>query len=90
ATTPVRQLYFVVQTMLMDPSNAGMTAELYKHLSFRTRQAVADETIQDNIDVADKKVNEGRYFDALRQLRNCFSREEKVDQKAQQNDEEAA
>lgn len=75
ATTPVRQLYFVVQTMLMDPANAGMTAELYKHLSFRTRQATNDETARAQIDQADRKVTEGRFFDALKHLRSCFALE---------------
>jgi flagellar protein FlbT len=75
ATTPVRQLYFVVQTMIMDPANAGMTAELYKHLSFRTRQTIGDEATLAQIDLADRKVMEGRYFDALKQLRSCFASE---------------
>ena len=75
ATTPIRQLYFVVQTMLMDPANAGMTAELYKHLSFRVQQETEDETIKTTIDIADKKVSDGRYFDALKHLRSCFSSE---------------
>lgn len=75
ATTPVRQLYFIVQTMLMDPANAGMTAELYKHLSFRTRQATDQELVKQQIDLADQKVAEGRYFDALKQLRACFGSE---------------
>jgi len=73
ATTPVKQLYFVVQTMLMDPANAGMTAELYKHLSFRVQQEADSETVKSAIDMADKKVSDGRYFDALKHLRSCFS-----------------
>jgi len=76
ATTPERQLYFVVQSMLMDPVNAAMTAELYKHLSFRTRQQITDETLGQQIDSADRKVAEGRYFDALKILRGCFSQPE--------------
>ena len=72
ATTPERQLYFVVQSMLMDPNNAGMTTELYKHMSFRTRQGTLDESIAKQIDLADRKVAEGRYFDALKLLRYCF------------------
>lgn len=73
ATTPLKQLYFIVQTMLMDPGNAGMTLELYKHLSFRTREALPGQTMKSQIDVSDKKVAEGRYFDALKCLRNCFA-----------------
>jgi flagellar protein FlbT len=75
ATTPLKQLYFIVQTMLMDPANAGMTLELYKHLSFRTREALPDPGTRSQIDISDKKVTEGRYFDALKCLRNCFAAE---------------
>jgi flagellar protein FlbT len=75
ATTPMRQLYFVVQSMLIDPANAGMTAELYKHLSFRTREGSADDGVKAQIDLADRKVSEGRYFDALKHLRSCFPSE---------------
>lgn len=78
ATTPVKQLYFIVQTMLMEPANAGMTAEVYKHLSFRTRQAIEDHHVRCQIDLADRKVGEGRYFDALKHLRSCFSTEKKT------------
>lgn len=90
ATTPVRQLYFIVQTMLMDPTNAGMTAELYKHLSFRTRQIVADEESQEQIDLADRKVSEGRYFDALKLLRSCFAADDRSLAQQPAGDEEAA
>ena len=90
ATTPLRQLYFVVQTMLMDPGNAGMTAELYKHLSFRTRQGSSDETVKTQIDLADRKVTEGRYFDALKHLRSCFAAEKPQEPRRDEDSEEAA
>ena len=76
ASTPCRQLYFVVQTMLMDPANAGLTAELYKHLSGRLRGNDEDGHLIEVLDVADKKVLGGRYFDALKQLRLSFAIEE--------------
>lgn len=90
ATTPIRQLYFVVQTMLMDPANAGMTAELYKHLSHRTRQAIDDVSVQDVIDGADRKVAEGRYFDALKLLRGSFATDARPEQQKTGSKEEAA
>ncbi len=76
ATTPLKQLYFVAQTMLMDPSNAGMTVELYKHLSHRVRLGCTNARILESLDVADKKVVEGRYFDALKFLRGAFPEED--------------
>ena len=78
ATTPLRQLYFIVQTMLMDPGNAGMTGELYKHLSHRVRQTVSNPEIKQNLDLADQKVNDGRYFDSLKHLRGCFGIEAEI------------
>lgn len=76
ATTPCRQLYFVVQTMLIDPANAGLTAELYKHLSGRLRDNATDQQIVALLDVADQKIEAGRYFDSLKQLRLAFAIED--------------
>lgn len=90
ATTPLRQLYFVIQTMIMDPANAGMTGELYKHLSFRTREATEDDVTRSKIDLADRKVIEGRYFDALKYLRSCFSDTGRQHLSGQGNGERAA
>jgi len=90
ATTPVKQLYFIVQTMLMEPANAGMTTELYKHLSHRTRAASEDDTVKEQIDLADRKVNEGRYFDALKHLRSCFAAERPQAATREAGEEEAA
>jgi flagellar biosynthesis repressor protein FlbT len=71
ATTPIRQLYFVVQTMLMDPGNAGMTVELYKHLAHRARQSILQAELLELLDLADRRVVDGRYFEALKHIRNC-------------------
>ena len=90
ATTPVKQLYFIVQTMLMDPANAGMTVELYKHLSHRTRAASENDNMKEQIDMADRKVSEGRYFDALKHLRSCFAAERQQTNKQDTGAEEAA
>lgn len=79
ATTPLRQLYFVVQTMLMDPANADMTCELYKHLSHRIRQTVIGSGIIGYLDESDRRISDGRYFEALRQIRHCFALEECTD-----------
>ena len=38
-TTPLRQLYFVLQAALMDPQNAAAAEKLFSNLMFRTRSA---------------------------------------------------
>ncbi len=75
ATTPLRQLYFVVQTMLMDPGNAGMTVELFKHLSHRVQLSADAAEVKTNLEAADSRVADGRYFEALKALRACFASE---------------
>lgn len=73
ANTPVRQLYFVVQTMLMDPANAGMTAELYKHLTHRVRESMQNEEVHGFLDAADLKILDGRFFEALKLIGSAFA-----------------
>lgn len=73
ATTPLRQLYFVVQTMLIDPDNARMTAELFKHLAHKLECTTSSPELRQALDTASGKVQGGRYFDALRLLRGAFA-----------------
>lgn len=76
ARTPLRQLYFVVQTMLIDPGNAGMTQQLYVHLSHRLSQAASTAEILEAVARADQLVLKGKFFDALKQLRGGFAAED--------------
>lgn len=78
AHTPLRQLYFVVQTMLIDPVNAGVTNELYKHLSHRVVSALNSEQLRAVVNATDERVGGGRYFDALKQLRAGFELEQQL------------
>jgi flagellar biosynthesis repressor protein FlbT len=78
ARTPLRQLYFVVQTMLIDPGNSGMTHQLYVHLAHRLVQAVSTPEIAEAVRLADEKVTAGKYFEALKALRGVFALEDKV------------
>lgn len=78
ATTPFRQLYLVVQTMLMDPANAGMTHEVFKHLAHRLGQAIDSPELSKALREAISRVDNQRYFDALRQLRVAFQFEDRL------------
>ena len=78
ADTPLRQLYFVVQTMLIDPDNAGLTHELFKHLSHRIETSTRNGALLAALAQATTKIAEGRYYDALRQLRVAFPEEKSV------------
>lgn len=90
AKTPLRQLYFIAQSMLIDPANAGLTLEIYKHLSHRVRLSSPSSELGRNLDIADQKVMEGRYFDALKHLRGSFALEDPEPVQIKTRDEEAA
>jgi flagellar biosynthesis repressor protein FlbT len=78
ARTPLRQLYFVAQTMLIDPVNASMTQQLYVHLSHRLSQTTSVPAILEAVARADERVTAGKYFDALKQLRSAFAAEDDI------------
>ena len=78
ARTPLRQLYFVVQTMLIDPGSAGMTQQLYAHLAHRLTQAASTPDILEAVARADEKVVAGKYFEALKLLRGGFAAEDRL------------
>lgn len=90
ARSPLRQLYFVVQTMLIDPGNAGMTQQLYVHLSHRLTQTASTPDILEAVARADEKVMAGKFFEALKLLRAAFPAEDRLLSITSQSKVEAA
>jgi flagellar protein FlbT len=78
ATTPLRQLYFVVQTMLMEPENAHLTRELYWHQSGCLHAALRSRDIIAGLASADDCIKSQRFFDALKIIRNLFPAEARL------------
>jgi flagellar biosynthesis repressor protein FlbT len=78
ADTPFKQIYFVVQTMLIDPENAQITRELYWHQSSCLHKTLENVQLRDGLGGADACVKNQRYFDALKTLRGLFDAESKV------------
>jgi flagellar protein FlbT len=76
ATTPVRQLYFIVQAMLIDPNNDALNHDLYRELSERTQANARSKTLREGLRLAAAKVSEGRTFEALKILRGLYAEEE--------------
>ena len=72
ATTPFRQLYFVVQTMLMEPENAHLTRELYWHQSGCLHAALRNTDLIAGLKVADDCIKSQRFFEALKIIRNLY------------------
>jgi flagellar biosynthesis repressor protein FlbT len=78
ATTPLRQLYFVIQVMLMSPHETGTAMDLYRVQLPATLNAFSHQGILSQIKDADRLVHEERYYEAMKALRAVFKLEHEI------------
>ncbi|WP_024276888.1 flagellar biosynthesis repressor FlbT [Xanthobacter sp. 126] len=77
-TTPLRQLYFVAQSLLVDPANADAARGLFFRQLASLVTTFTKPAILMNLDDAGRLVGEGRTFEALKALRGTFPLEEAI------------
>ena len=77
-TTPLRQLYFVVQTMLIDPAAGDASRRMFREMRAALQTTFRSEAIQGSLDAISQLVEAGRTFEALRSLRQLFEAEAAV------------
>ena len=73
ATTPLRQLYFVVQMMLMNPRDTKDARRIFAENLAAMTAVYTDRSIAESLAVCAKLVAQERYFDALKMLRAAFA-----------------
>jgi flagellar protein FlbT len=78
ATTPLKQLYFVLQTTLMDPATATQTMSLYRQFHTASLAAFVNPTILAELKFIDGLVTSGKSFEALKALRALFPHESEI------------
>ncbi|WP_306118285.1 MULTISPECIES: flagellar biosynthesis repressor FlbT [unclassified Roseitalea] len=78
ATTPLRQLYFVIQIMLMSPSEKPAALQLYRDSVKALMATFQDRAIVDELARVDAMIGEDRPFEALKLLRSLFEAEAEV------------
>jgi flagellar biosynthesis repressor protein FlbT len=78
ASTPLRQLYFMLQVMLMDPAGAPAARTLFRQSLPRTLASFEDQEIRAGLKQIDRMVGEDRVYEALKSLRTLYRFEEKV------------
>ena len=78
ATTPLRQLYFVIQMMLMTPSERAAPLAMYRDMESALRQATSDARILDGLTKVSELIDEERLFDALKTTRTLFPVEQEI------------
>ncbi|WP_027581585.1 flagellar biosynthesis repressor FlbT [Bradyrhizobium sp. Ai1a-2] len=78
ATTPLRQLYFVVQLMLMSPHDVEEAKSVYRQQRSGLLAATENAEILDGLEQIEKLVESKRYYEALRRTRALFEIEQQI------------
>lgn len=72
ATTPLRQLYFIVQSMLMEPQTRPLAEELYRQMQAHLILTFKDQDVLEGLVAVRGLIERGRTFDALKSIRALF------------------
>lgn len=77
-TTPLRQLYFVVQTMVMDPRNIEAARQMFEITYTSLMLAFVNKQILAALVAVHGMIDKASYFEALTALRGLFSLEDQI------------
>jgi flagellar protein FlbT len=78
ATTALRQLYFIVQLMLMNPTDTGDAAALYAQHYVALRMVCESHEMLEGLAAIDELVGANRYYEALKRVRALFPVEQAI------------
>jgi len=74
ATTPMRKLYFVVQSLLINPQEQETGMLAFRKMYEAVSMVVTDKSVKDQLERAQGLVVAGRTFEALKVIRTLFER----------------
>lgn len=72
ATTPLKQLYLTIQTMLISPADSEATLDLCRKMLVSLHEIIRDRRIVEGLSVAVRHIDNKRLFDALKAVRSLF------------------
>lgn len=78
ASTPLRQLYFMTQVMLMNPEGAGEARAMFRKSLPLLLTSYSDEQIRASLKYVDQLVSEGHVYEALKVIRGLYPLEAKI------------
>lgn len=67
--TPLRQLYYILQTMIIEPDGVEKAHGVYIDMMHWLRQAFANAIVLAGLETIERQVEAGATFEALRTLR---------------------
>jgi flagellar protein FlbT len=78
ATTALRQLYFIVQFMLMNPTDHRDAAALYRQHHAALKAVCENPQMREGLAQVDDLVGATRYYEALKRIRALFPMEQAI------------
>lgn len=78
ADTPLKQLYFVIQTLLIDPSSSDAVQPLLAEMFRSLRETFENAHVLAGIATIEGQVSAGRAFDALKTIRTLYPSEAEI------------
>ncbi len=78
ATTPIRQLYFVVQLMLIDPAAATETRKIFDRSFPALMAAFSSPAVRSGLQDAAELIERDRVFEALKRVRSLIALEDAI------------
>jgi flagellar biosynthesis repressor protein FlbT len=72
ASTPLRQLYFILQVMLMNPTGASEAYEMFRRSLPLMLASFTDPEITGTLKHIDQMVGEGHVYEALKAIRSLY------------------
>lgn len=72
ASTPLRQLYFIVQIMLMNPGGADEALAMFRRSLPLLLASFRDERVKTALKDVDRLVSEGHVYEALKAIRSLY------------------
>ncbi len=77
-TTPLRQLYFIIQTMLIAPASAQAAQGMFTHMHARLLETFNNEEVLEGLHQVGELMRTDHWFEALRLVRSFFPLEEQL------------
>jgi flagellar biosynthesis repressor protein FlbT len=78
ATTPLRQLYYVVQMMLMEPGDQPLNRSMFEQQATALAAVHEDMSLLEGLAKINALVKRKRYFDGLKTIRSLFPVEDAI------------
>ncbi|KQR77730.1 flagellum biosynthesis protein FlbT [Rhizobium sp. Leaf384] len=78
ATTPLRQLYFIAQMILINPEGAEQSTIMFRKSIVMLLNCFKNDEILSELKRIDALVMQGRAFDALKAIRGLYPIEDKI------------